>query len=136
MSKTKVTLNLSPPLTLIRAEAAAMGVSFPALLTADAVRFRRLADAAVPPLTKWQWGLLSHVLDGIEAHRILVGDDSLPSAGFIIAEIDIWADGALDDETLRAGELRQQILSWSALTIAGVLIHLRAENARKLDFPR
>lgn len=43
----KVTLNLSPPLTLIQAEAAAMGISFPALLTADSVRFRRLANAAV-----------------------------------------------------------------------------------------
>ena len=124
----KATINLSPPLTLIQAEAAAMGVSFPALLTADAVRFRRLADAAVPPLTEWQWGLLSHVLDGIDAHRILTGDDSLPSVGSIVAEIDTWADSALDDDTMRAGDLRRQVASWSPLTIAGVLFRLRAEK--------
>lgn len=130
---TKVTLNLSPPLTLIQAEAAAMGVSFPALLTADAVRFRRLADAAVPPLTEWQWGLLSHVLDGIEAHRIITGDDSLPSAGNIAAEIDTWADSATDDDALRAGDLRRQVATWTQLAIAGALFRLRGEAARKLD---
>lgn len=110
-----------------------MGVSFPALLTADMVRFRRLAAAAVPPLNDWQWGLLSHVLNGIEMHRIITGDDSLPGVGSIVAEIDTWADGATDDDMLRAGDLRKQVLAWSALTIAGILIRLRATAARKLD---
>ena len=132
----KATINLSPPLTLIQAEAAAMGVSFPALLTADVVRFRRLADAAVPPLTDWQWGLLSHVLDGVEMHRILTGDDNLPSPANIAAEIDTWADGAVDDDALRAGDLRKLVVAWSPLIIAGVCIRLRADAARKMDFFR
>lgn len=130
----KTTLNLSPPLTLIQAEAAALGVSFPALLTTDVVRFRRLANAAAPPLTDWQWGLLSHVLDGIEANRILTGDDELPGAAGIVAEIDTWADGATDDDALRAGELRKLVITWSPLTIAGVLFRLRADAARRMDF--
>lgn len=123
----KVTLNLSPPLASVQAEAERMGVSFPALLTADVVRHRQLAEAAVPRLTDWQWGLLSHVLGGIEAHRILAGDDNLPSAISIAAEIDTWADGALDDEMLKAGELRRQVIEWLPLTIAGVFLRLRAE---------
>lgn len=132
----KATINLSPPLTLIQAEAAAMGVSFPALLTADIVRFRRLADAAIPSLTDWQWMLLSHVLDGIEMHRIISGDDSLPSAGSIVAEIDTWADSASDEDALRAGELRRKVIAWSPLTTAGILFRLRAEAARKMDTER
>lgn len=128
----KATVNLSPPLTLIQAEAAVMGVSFPALLTADVVRFRRLADAAVPPLTAWQWDLLLHVLDGIEAHRILTGDDNLPSPANITAEIDTWADGAADDDALRAGELHKLVMAWSMLTVAGVCIRIRADVARKM----
>lgn len=127
----KATLNLSPPLTLVQSEAVAMGVSFPALLTADVVRFRQLADAAMPPLTDWHWRLLSHVLDGIEAQRILTGDDNLPSPASIAAEIDTWADGATDDDALRAGDLRRQVASWSPLAIAGVFIRLRANMARK-----
>lgn len=104
-----------------------MGVSLAALLTADTVRFRRLAEAAVPELTDWQWGLLSHVLDGIEAHRILTGDDSLPSPVSIAAEIDTWADHATDEDTLRAGELRQAVLRWTPLAVAGVLMRVRRD---------
>lgn len=126
MSASKATLNLSPPLRLIQAEAAAMGISFPALLTADVVRFRRLAEAAGPQLTEWEWGLLSHVLDGIEAHLILMGDDSLPGVGSIIAEIDTWADGADYDDIRRAEELRRQVLTWQPLTIAAVFFRLRS----------
>lgn len=121
----KATIRLSPPLTLIQAEAAVMGVSFPALLTADTVRFRRLAGAAEPALTDWQWGLLSHVLDGIEAHHILTGDDALPGPHRIAAEIDTWADGATDEDTLRAGELRALAIQWSPLAIAAVFFRLR-----------
>lgn len=121
----KVTLNLSPPLSAVQAEAAAMGVSFPALLTADLMRYRSLAEAAMPQLTEWQWDLLSHVLDGIEAQRILTGDDSLPSPLSIAAEIDTWADDAPDEDALRAGELRRQVVTWSPLTIAGLLFGLR-----------
>ncbi len=80
----------------------------------------------MPPLTEWQWGLLSHVMDGIEAHNILTGRDELPTPMSIVAEIDVWADGAMDDDTLRAGRLRKQVIDWSPLTVAGVLFRLRA----------
>lgn len=121
----KATLNLSPLLTAIREEADRLGVSFPALITADLSRYRWLADQAVPPLTEWQWGLLSHVLDGIEAHRILTGDDSLPSIGAVIAEIESWCDGATDGDILHAGVLVKQIQEWTPLTVAGVLLRMR-----------
>jgi hypothetical protein len=102
-----------------------MGVSLSALMTADTVRYRSLAAAATPQLTTWEWDLLSHVLSGVEAHRILTGDDSLPSPMSIAAELDAWADGALDDEILRAGELRQAVLGWTPLAVAGVLMRVR-----------
>ncbi len=122
----KATLNLSPLLMSLREEAERIGVSFPALLTTDLARYRWLAERAVPPLTEWQWGLLSHVMDGIEAHNILTGRDELPTPMSIVAEIDVWADGAMDDDTLRAGRLRKQVIDWSPLTVAGVLFRLRA----------
>lgn len=111
----------------LRDEAERIGVSFPALLTTDLARYRWLAEQAVPSLTDWQWGLLSHVMSGIEAHRILTGDDNLPSIGTVIAEIETWCDGGTDDDILRAGELVKQIQMWTPLTIAGVLLRLRRE---------
>jgi len=104
-----------------------MGVSFPALLTAEIVRYRAMAAAATPKLDDWQWKLLAHVLSNTEAHRILTDDDTLPSGASIAAAIDEWADGALgDDETLRAGELREQVLKWSPLAVAGIMHRLRS----------
>ncbi|MCC7253826.1 hypothetical protein [Hyphomicrobium sp.] len=126
----KTTLNLSPPLAAAQREAETMGVSFPALLTADVVRYRALAAAARPPLDAWQWGLLSHVLDGVEAHHILCGDDTLPSGRRIVAEIDSWADNASDEDVLRAGELCRQVSAWPPPTIAGVLFRLRSGAGR------
>ena len=123
----KASLNLSPLLTALRDEAERIGVSFPAMLTTDLTRYRWLAEQAVPSLTEWQWGLLSHVMSGIEAHRILTGDDSLPSIGAFIAEIETWCDGATDDDILRAGVLIKQVQEWPPLTIAGVLLRLRRE---------
>src|SRR5262249_38425277 len=122
---TKATLNLSPPLSELQGEAERMGVSFPALLTAELVSYRSMAQAAHRQLGEWEWSLLSHVMSGIEAHRILAGDDTLPSAGSIVAAIDEWADGAQDDEALRAGKLRGQAIGWSPLAIAGVMMRLR-----------
>lgn len=121
----KATINLSPLLMALRNEAERLGVSFPALLTTDLARYRWLAERAAPSLTEWQWDLLSHVLDGVEQLRILGGDDSLPSPGSIIAEIEEWCDGATDEDVLRAGALTKQIQEWTPLTIAGVLLRLR-----------
>jgi hypothetical protein len=122
----KATINLSPLLASVKADAENMGVSFPSLLTADMKRFRQLASDAVPTMTAWQWGLLSHVLDGIEAHRILMGVDDLPSAQAIAAEIDAWADRAFNDEDIiRAGELRDIIVKLPPLAIAGILMRAR-----------
>lgn len=124
----KLTLNLPGHVVArLDADAEALGVSLPAVITADLTRYRKMAEAASPKLSDWQWGLLSHVLNGIEAHRILTGDDALPSGASIAVEIDTWADGAMDDDCLRAGELRGQVLTWSPLTIAGVLMRLRGE---------
>lgn len=121
----KANISLSPPLVLLQAEAAALGVSFTALLTADVVRYRAMAEAAVPDLDEWQWRVLHELLDGIEQARILGGDDTLPDARRIVAEIDSWADTAGNADTLRAAALRQIVAGWSPLTIAGVLFRLR-----------
>lgn len=123
----KATLSLSPLLMALRDEAERIGVSFPALLTTDLARYRHMAAAAVPSMSEWQWALLSHVMSGIEAHRILTGDDSLPSIGAFIAEIETWCDGAPDDDILRAGVLIKQIQEWTPLTVVGVLLRLRRE---------
>lgn len=122
----KLSLNLPDRMIqVLEADADGAGVSLPALLTADLIRYRALADAAVPQLTDWQWDCLSHVMSGIEGNRILGGLDDLPSPGSIIAEIDTWADGASDEDTLRAGKLIEQVKTWPPLTIAGVLMRLR-----------
>lgn len=122
----KLSLNLPDRMIeALEADADGAGVSLPALLMADLIRYRALADAAVPTLTDWQWDCLSHVMSGIEGHRILSGSDDLPGAGSIITEIDTWADGAMDDDTLRAGELIQRVKSWPPLTVAGILMRLR-----------
>jgi hypothetical protein len=102
-----------------------MGVSFPALLTAEIVRYRAMAAAATPKLDEWQWNLLAHVLSNAETHRILTGDDTLPSGASIATAIDEWADGALDDDALRAGGLRRQAAEWSPPSVASVLMRLR-----------
>lgn len=122
---TKATLNLSPLLASVKAEAEQMGISFPVLLTADLMRYRTLAASAAPPLSDWERGLLSHALDGIEASRLLTGVDDLLSPVAIAAEIDTWADSAQDDDCLRAGELRKRVMTWSPLAIAGLLMELR-----------
>lgn len=121
----KRTLNLSPLLERLDREAEALGVSLPALLTADLHRYRTLAAAATPELTEWEWLLLGHVLDGIEQLDILGGIDDLPSNARIITAIDEWADHADYDDTTRAGDLRRKVASWSPLEIAGVLHRLR-----------
>jgi hypothetical protein len=117
-------------LARLTADADALAASIPAVLTADLDRYRALALAAAPKITEWEYSLLSHVLSGVEGHGILTGDDALPTPQRIAAEIDTWAGGALDDETLRAGALRQRVVQWSPLTIAGLLFRLR-EGGRK-----
>lgn len=99
----------------LSADADGAGVPLSDLVRTDLVRYRKLAEAATPSLTRWQWDLLSHVLSGVEAHDILSGFDALPSSGRVAAAID----------ALRAGELRQQVMGWPPLTIAGVLMRLR-----------
>ena len=122
----KASISLSAPLVLEQAEAERLGLSLSKLLTVDLVRYRALAAAAMPDLDAWEWSLLEHVLDGIEALHAHAGRDDLPSSRRIVAEIDEWADGALDDETIRAGSLREKVAGWSPLAIAGVLFRLRA----------
>ena len=61
------TIRLAPDLTLIyQAEAASLGMSVPALIAADIKRYRRMADAAIPPLTERQWKVIE-VEDGAQA---------------------------------------------------------------------
>ena len=121
----KITLNLSPLLMALRDEAERMGVSFPSLLTADLGRFRALAEVAAPLIDDWEWRLIAHVWDGIEAHDILTGHDGLPSPSRIIAEIETWADGGTEDDVLRAGRLSRRISGWPPLAVAAVLLRLR-----------
>lgn len=109
-----------------------MGVGLTALLTADLSRWRSLTDKAVPELSRWEWQCLSHILSGIEAYDILTGMDGIMSPGRIVAELDAWADDAIDEDTMRAGALRAKVLTWSPLAIAGILHVLRSEAARQL----
>ena len=125
MADPRIRIHPSPAVKVTAGEADAIGVSPSLLIEADLARFRALAQAAVPDLTEWQWGLISHILGGIELHRLLSGDDTIPAASWIAAEVDVWADGALDDEALAAGELRRKVIGWSPLAIAGLMMGLR-----------
>lgn len=125
----KATLSLSPPLVRLQDEAAAIGVSFPALLTADLVRYQAMAAAAVPDLDDWEWRLLSHVLDGMEMHRVTSGDDTLPGPGAICAAIEEWCDAAPYEDVIRASELSRRAVAWAPLAIAGVFLQLRRAAA-------
>lgn len=116
-------------------EAASLGVSTPRLVATDLKRYRMLADAAVPRLTPQQWGLLSHVLDGLEAAEIVMGRDDLGPLGpaRIAAEIHDWMAPHGERAPKWARELHDQVLGWSMLTIAGVLMRLRGEGARQVE---
>lgn len=132
----------TPPIRLAQSvldiwqpEAASMGVSTPRLIATDLRRYRMLADAAVPRLTDQQWGLISHVLDGIEAAEILAGHDDLGMVGpaRIAAEIHDWMAPLGERAPKWARELYEQVQAWAPLTVAGVLMRLRGEAARTLD---
>lgn len=130
------TIRLAPDLTTIyQAEAASLGMSVPALIAADIKRYRRMADAAIPEITDRQWGLLSHVCDGIEALDIGVsGIDDVPSSGRLAAGIIEWMrGGGSETSPTWARDLYDQMLTWSPLTVAGVLMRLRADGAKAAD---
>lgn len=120
-------------MTLYGAEAHPLGVSLPRLVASDLTRYRRLADAAIPSLTDKQWGLLGHVLDGAEFGRFATRDDTLPGSGEIAAEIAAWMEPLGKSPPAWARQLLDDVRGWSPLTIAGVLIRLRAEEARKVE---
>lgn len=130
------TIRLAPDLTTIyQAEAASLGASVPALIAADITRYRRMADAAIPRLTDKQWGLLSHVCDGIEALDIGVSRiDDVPSPVRIAAEIMDWMRGGGSGTSPKwARDLYDQVGQWPPLTVAGVLMRLRADGAKAAD---
>lgn len=127
----KITISASPPLVALRDEAEAMGVSFPALLTADIVRYRKMAIAAAPTLDPWERGAISLLLAEIEAHGILSGDDSLPSAARIAAMVEEWIDDAAADDALRAERLRRKVEALTPLAIAGLLLRERPGHLRR-----
>lgn len=116
-------------------EARSLGVSLPRLIATDLRRYRMLADAAVPRLTPQQWGLISHVLDGLEAAEIITGNDDLAmlGPGRVAAEIHDWMTPHGERAPKWARELHDQVRGWSMLTIAGVLMRLRGEAARKVE---
>lgn len=132
----------TPPIRLAHAvldiwgpEAAAIGISTPRLIACDLRRYRQLAESAVPKLSTEQWRLLAHVLDGIEGAEILTGNDDMGMIGpsRIAAEISDWLTPLGATAPAWAIELRAAALRWSTLTIAGVLMRLRAEASRNLD---
>lgn len=130
------TIRLAPDITMIyQAEAASLGMSVPALIAADIKRYRRMADAAIPPLTERQWTLLSHVCDGIETLDIAVSRvDDVPSPDRIASGIMDWMHAGGSETSPRwARDLYDQVLTWSPLTIAGVLMRLRADGAKAAD---
>lgn len=125
---------------LYRAEAESLGLTDTRgagtgrLITADLNRFRRMAAHATPKLTERQWGLLSHVLDGAEFSRLIRQEDELPGRGEIAAEIMDWMRaGGSETSPAWARELYDQTLSWTPIAIAGIMLRLRAEEARKAN---
>lgn len=133
-------VRLSADITyLYHAEIAGLGLDgergIGALATADLNRFRRLARAAVPDMTERQWGLVSHVLDGWEFNAMMHrrGDD-LPGPNEIAAEIMDWMrGGGSETEPEWARELYDGARKWKPLVIAGILLRLREEAARKSE---
>lgn len=122
-------------LAIYRAEAAGLGVSAPRLIATDIYRYRRMAEAAIPPLTERQWGLLAHVCDGMEMHALLSARrDDPPTADRIAAEIMDWMRaGGSETRPQWARELYDAVCIWPPLVVAGVLMRLRAEGARHAD---
>lgn len=132
----------TPPIRLAQhildvwgAEAKSIGVSTPRLIATDLNRYRIMADQAVPKLSEQQWGLISHVLDGIEAAEIVSGNDGLEHVGpdRIAAELKDWMRPYGDKPPAWARKLHDDVLTWSPLTIAGLLMRLRGEAARKVE---
>jgi hypothetical protein len=120
-------IRLQIPESLAEAlEADARGCGLPAsmLVRTDLVRYRALSQAAVPPLSEWEWKLLSQLLSGTDAQRILNGDDSLPSGSSIARELDRLPGGATP-ERIKIDELRRMAMEWSPLAVAGILMRVR-----------
>jgi hypothetical protein len=94
-----------------------------------------MAEAAIPTLTERQWGLLAHVCDGIEMYALIGGRrDDLPSAMRIAAEIMDWMRrGGSETSPEWARALYDQVVQWSPLAVAGVLMRLRADGARAAE---
>lgn len=106
-------------------EAEALGIPVQRLVAVDLARYRDMAIAAAPMLSTWEAITMRHILTGMEQLRILAGDDSLPDAGRLAAELDSWADTANDIETARARQLRAVVAKLTPLAIAGLFFQMR-----------
>ena len=118
--------------TIYRAEGAAVAATTARLIAIDLGRFRRLAEAAIPVLTEQQWGLIAATCDMVELVDLMNGSNELPSGKRVASEIAEWANerGSCPEW---ARDLYEQMLQWPPLTIAGVLMRLRADLAKGHD---
>lgn len=101
----KLSLNLPDHLVgRLRDDAEALGVSLPALVTAELVRARQLAGDAVESLnlSSQDRAALVAMLGGIEQMRIIDGRDDLPAPEWLLANLEDAERGDLADR-LRGG---------------------------------
>ncbi len=116
----KLSLNLPDHLVeRLRDDAEALGVSLPALVTAELVRASALAGEAVDALGLWPQdrAALIAMLDGVEQMRILDGRDDLPTLDFICATLEDAERGDLAD--------RLRIANVCPLAIWGLVMEAR-----------
>lgn len=88
----RIRIMLSAAVAMTAEEANAIGVPPGQLIEADLSRLRAMAADARPDLSETERGAIGFVLAGLEQHRLLSGDLSLPSGTTLAADLIEMAD--------------------------------------------
>jgi hypothetical protein len=111
----RIQLRYNPVIAQWDLEAEAMGIGLPVLLTADLKRLREIIPALAPQLTDWERQLIEHVMPP-EGNAMLLDrgvGEQIVSADRIRIGIMEWADGADQDQMLKAEDLARRAATWS-----------------------
>jgi hypothetical protein len=129
----RVQIPRSPAIAAWAAEAEAMEIGLPLLLTADLTRLRATLRAATPTLTDWEWNLISHVID--DEGALLIADrdrgEQIVSGDRLHVGIVEWADGASEPDMMRAEQLARRARDWTDIERWSLMV--RRDESSRLD---
>lgn len=123
----RIQLRYNPIIAQWDLEADAMGVGLPMLLTADLKRLREVIPAMAPDLTDWERQLIEHVMpdEGMDMIADVRLGERIVSADRLRVGVMEWADGADQDEMLKAEALAKRAATWSDVERWALMIRCR-----------